>query len=423
MPRHLLTLGLTLAALLAACGGPPPLTTEAPRPSPTAPALEPPGESTPQPSTPRRVRLWLAPTFAPGEDTAAGALLQARLKAFQENRPDLVLEVRIKEPSGPAGLLTTLAAAHAAAPGALPDLLTLEADDLADAAARGLVLPLDDLLTAPPDRYPLAGAAAFTGPPTYGLPFAADGEVLAYLTDHYPGQPRSWNDLVNGPSPFLFPAGDPEAAFTLAQYLALGGPLEDENGRPALDPALLAEVLSFYGSAQTAGTLAPAARQYREARETWAVLQAGGAVSAVAPFRTFLEQHNPATTAAAPLPTRDGQGICLAATWGWALVTQDPERQALALDLLRWLTDPEFLGPWTEALGLLPADPAALATWSERAGGAVANQLVLVCRPLPSRGLRRAVGPALQAAVDAVLGGGVTPEAAAVQAAEAVRSP
>jgi len=43
----------------------------------------------------RTLRIWMPPQFDPASETAAGALLQARLDEFVARRPGLRIEVRI----------------------------------------------------------------------------------------------------------------------------------------------------------------------------------------------------------------------------------------------------------------------------------------------------------------------------------------
>jgi ABC-type glycerol-3-phosphate transport system substrate-binding protein len=128
-------------------------------------------------------------------------------------------------------------------------------------------------------------------------------------------------------------------------------------------------------------------------------------------------------SAAGPLPTRDGAGVALARTWSWSLVTNDPDVQAIAVDLVEWLSEPAFLGPWTYALGSLPPNAAALKMWPAGPATALVNQLVHVARPMPSRQIAEVVGPALHKAVDAVLSGALTPQTAALQASTEVAGP
>ena len=419
-PSVVIALALTLSACAPAPTPQPPTATAAPVVPPTlTPAPGP--TTTPSPLV---LRAWVAPAFAPDSQSEAGGLLQARLEAFEAAHPNVKVEIRLKDEAGPAGLLETLQAALRVAPAALPDLITLDSSDLAQAAAASGLVAL-----AP---FPEEGEAAVfdfarqpveIGGERYGQPFGSRADVLVFRVDSFSRAPRSWSDLLSSKPPFLFPAGDAEALTTLAEYLSLEATLADERGELRLDPLGLEEVLAFYGSAHNAGLLPLTVRQYESSLETWGAFHEGRASSAVAPLHVFLAEGRPTTEWAAPLPTRDGAGVCLAQAWSWALVTHDPERKQLANDLMVWLTDPTFLGPWTQALGYLPVDRATLDAWLDGTDKTLAEQLVEVARPMPTIGVRSAVGTPIRAAVDSVLSGQLTPNAAALAAAQALPSP
>lgn len=374
-------------------------------------------------STPDRLILWLSPTLSPNSDSEAGALLRQRLDAFQQAHADIELDIRIKDQEGKGGLLESLSAASVAAPDVLPDVISLDPLSLYTAALKELLVPLDGLLPAPdaPAWYDFAVASARVDGVFYALPFASDSEVLAYRTLQFSNAPRTWADILAGSSPFLFPAGDPNAFFTLAQYLALDGPLSDDIGKPTLDPAPLADILTFYGSAHASGILPASTRQYMTSTETWNALLAERATSAVAPLSAYLKESDFQTFSAAPLPTRNVSGIGFAHTWSWAVVTKEPARQESAVELLDWLMQPEFLGPWTSAMGMLPSTALALAEWPEGQRTALVSDLVTLVRPAPAPDVIIAFGPPLQQAVYDVVGGGTTPSAAALTASQAIK--
>ena len=121
--------------------------------------------------------------------------------------------------------METLASASQAAPSILPDLVALDASELAQAEARNLIVPWQDAGTTPedwggPNRSRQGGRA---GGGLAGLPFAAQADLFAYDPQAYPAPPRSWTNLLTSNTAFLLPLGDPLATFTLAQYLSVGG--------------------------------------------------------------------------------------------------------------------------------------------------------------------------------------------------------
>ena len=416
---------LILTIALSGCLATNPTTTPgSPTTIPSSPVPTESATKAPQPA-PRSLTLWVAPPFDPDSETAAGALLTERLRAFEQIHPGLSIQVRVKSLDGPSGLLETLVAANAAAPVLLPDAITFNPSNLEDAVSKDLIIGLDNVLPVPeaPDWYEFSLPAARVSGNFVGFPIASELDILAYRSDLYTSPPRSWDDLLSEPRSFLFPAGDPLATFTMAQYLSLDGYLLNSDEDPALNPAVLSEVLTFYNAALSAQILPYSVRQITTAEQSWSVLQDNGAASAVAPLSSYLLEHDPEKLSAVPLPTQGGSGVGLASTWSWAIVTQDAERIPIVAELLAWLSAPDFLGLWTHSLGMLPPTSASLAAWPEGDDAALASSLVTVTQPMPPSSLRLTIGPVLFDAVEAVIGGGEAPTTAAQAAAEALANP
>ncbi|MBF8256906.1 MAG: conserved exported protein of unknown function, partial [Anaerolineales bacterium] len=98
---------------------------------------------------PTIVTLWVPPFLAPDANTDAGALLAARLEAFETIHPGVKLAVRTKETSGPSGLLETLRAASVVAPASLPDLIALAPGEISAAALEERIIPYPGPLPPP----------------------------------------------------------------------------------------------------------------------------------------------------------------------------------------------------------------------------------------------------------------------------------
>jgi len=426
MSKHRCLAALLAVMLLVGCTGqgtgnnPSPGPDTTPTYTPTTISLTP----TPTPSSADNLVLWVVPRFAPSTSTAAGALLLARLQAFEADHPGLTITTRIKQESGTGGLLETLQAAAIASPASLPDIVSLNAHMLDEAAPEGHILLLDDLLETPsaPAWYDFSLTASMADGGHYGLPFAADGDVLAYIIAEYPAAPRSWSDILDGSAYFYFPAGDPQANFTVNQYLALGAAITDNLGHPMLEVEPLTEIFTFYENLHNAGMLPLVSRNYTTAAETWSLLNNGQAASALAPLSTFFGQYSPILTSAAPLPARASAGSIYVETWSWAIVPHDSAREALATELLQWLSDPEFLGPWTNALNMLPPNAATLATWPDGSKASIASRLVTIARIKPDDEILDALGPPLYDAVGQVLLNLASPEEAAAAVIEILQT-
>jgi ABC-type glycerol-3-phosphate transport system substrate-binding protein len=410
--------------LVASCG---PTATQSPPGATPGPTATSPGagEITPSPSSVASLTLWLPASLDPTSSAPAAQLLQERLADFERANPGITLTVRIKDEGGPAGLMETLSAAADAAPASLPDIIALDAVSVRSAALKGLIVPLSGVVPEPtaPDWYDAAQASALVDGSFYAIPFAADAEVVGYRVESYGTPPLTWEEVVSSPSIFMIPAADPDASVTLSQYLSLGGDLVDSSGRPTLDPNVLAEVLAFYRSARDAGALPISARQYSTADETWQALLEGTVQAGLARLSAILAADDPTLDASPLLPDIDSEPICFVDFWSWSIVTRDPARQARAAQLVAWLSAPDFLGPWTNALGALPPSAAALELWPSGPEGSLVSRLVMAAAPRPSEEILATVGIPLRDAAEAVLAGTMSPEAAALAASQDLLSP
>lgn len=151
-------------------------------------------------SGPQVISIWVPPQFDPENNTPGGVLLKNRLKAFEDQNPDVKVQVRVKAVTGPGSLLETLAAANAAAPLALPSLVALPRPDLETAALKGLIYPLDKLLETTiddPDWFAYARQMALIQGSTFGLPFAGDGLLLLYRPAHVNMHSGDWAGILS----------------------------------------------------------------------------------------------------------------------------------------------------------------------------------------------------------------------------------
>ena len=122
-----------------------------------------------------------------------------------------------------------------------------------------------------------------------------------------------------------------------------------------------------------------------------------------------------------PGTTRDGAVVTIAWGWAWAVVTDDPARRDLAVQLIEWLLEPENSAAWNQAAGHLPTRRAAFEVW-----GTTDPYIAFLKGQLEAAHVRPS-GPgwdeilaALQKAVRDVLMGKVTPKEAAASVMAAV---
>jgi len=362
--------------------------------------------------------VWVPPAFDPSSGTPASSLLKARLEAFEVENPGLQISVRIKAVDGPASLLDTLTAASASAPAALPDLVALSQPDLENAALKGLLIPLDGLLTTPdaPDWFHFSRQLAVLQGSTFGLPFAADAMVLLYRPARVKGPFPDWDSLLTQASPVAFPAADPEALLTLSLYQSLGGPVQDSQGRPVLSADPLSQVLKDFKRGVDLGVFPYWLTPYETAGETWQAYREQRSDLLITWVSTYLAELPP-DSAMQPLPSPGEASPSLATGWVWALSSPQPDRQEAAARLAEFLVDPVFLAAWTEAAGYMPTRPTALAAWQSQELQTLLSPILLSAQTLPSYDLLSSIGPVLKDATLQVIKDGADPVQTAEKAA------
>lgn len=425
LPRLSLLALLMIAGAIAACDriSPPADTPVAATATPTPTEVEPtePMAATPEPIT---LRVWVPPQFSSDDDAPAGDLLAARLEAFSERYPRIRVEVRTKAEEGSGGLLSSLTAAHAAAPRALPDLIALPRSDLEAAAIKGLIHPVTGLVDDldDPDWYPYARDLARLEEDQFGIPFAGDAVLLLYRPAVVETPPATWDDALDIGEPLAYPAASPEVHTPLALYLAAGGALADEEGRPTLDSGPLTRTLEFLQDAERTGLIPVWLTQYETQDLALQAYQENRAHMAVSWASDYLREDQ-LDAAPAHLPTPDGAPLTLADGWVWALASPDEERLEPAFLLADFLTDSEFMGTWTEQAGYFPTRAEALGAWADSPFRTLISRMIASARVQPPADVTTAIAPSLLDATLQVLKGQSEPAEAAQIAVESLQGP
>jgi multiple sugar transport system substrate-binding protein len=373
---------------------------------------------------PDTLRIWVPAQFDPGAGSTMANLLSDRLREFEAAHPGLHIEVRIKAPAGPGGLLDALTAAYAAAPAALPDLVALNRSDLETAALKGYLYPFDGLTTLPddPDWFNFARQLTLIQGSTFGLPFAGDALVLLYRPAQVPTPPKDWDALLHQANVIAFPAADPQALFTLGLYEAAGGQVADAQRRPILDATALTTVLKLYETGKNSGQFPIWLTQYETDGQAWQAFREKRSAWVVTWISRYLTDL-PADATLLPLPPINNNSLTLATGWEWALASPQPAGRTLAVELATFLEESTFLARWTAAAGYLPPRPTALALWPNQSLQSLVSQVTATAQARPSNDLKVSLGPVLKEAALQVLKGGSDPVKAAQSAAEHIKGP
>jgi ABC-type glycerol-3-phosphate transport system substrate-binding protein len=256
----------------------------------------------------------------------------------------------------------------------IPDAVILNTQDLWQTVDAGLVQPLDPaLLDGIDDFYPFALDAVTYNDILYGVPISADLQHLVFHSDYTLADtgtpletpPLTWAQVISDNVPFLFAASVREPARNLSlllQYVGAGGTLTADGN--LTNPEAMLNVLTFLADARQANVIPDRTLGLLGEETTWtAFVERAGGMAAVN-ARYYLSQRQILNEVGfGPIPTQDGTPSAVAQTWAVAILTPDPDRQALIMEFVQDLLEPEVLGPWNQFALRQPVRRSALQTW------------------------------------------------------------
>lgn len=350
-----------------------------------------------------RLVIWLPPQFDPSLDTKAAALLLQRLDAFESIHPDVTVEVRIKSVDGRGGLLDSLSTASNAAPKALPALILLSAEDLESAALQETLLPLDGFYKNfnNEDWLPYASHLSLIQDAHYGVPVAGDALVMAYHPLQSPFPPTTWQELSLQDLPVAFPAADEDALTILSMYLASGGKLTDEVGAPLLQKSALLKAFAIINDGTQTGVFPFWLSQFTSFDQSWQSFQnqqAGYSINWASQYLTDQSEN----TSLALVPKMGSVQVTLAKGWLWCVPSQYTN-QPYSIELLNYLSDPDFINEWAFESGYIPVRLSGLDTWQNTPLAPVISDLVHNAQNLPSANITHSLNPILESSLVQVI--------------------
>ena len=364
--------------------------------------------------------VWLPPELSPHKESLAGYLLQETLNSFaQENEIEIV--VRVKAQTGSGSLTDALTAANLAAPSILPDLIVLSTTDLQLAAKRELVFPhtrLQEMMNDT-DWFPVGQEVSLVNGEVLGIPLLTNPLALVYNEASLLVPSNDWTAIKDNFGYFGFAADDPQAKYLLLLYLSVGGKVVDAQGRAILEEGPLVEALTALKEGQGALHISNLTIGFQTEAQVWNAFLNRNLDTAVVPVETMLNHQE--EVANQPNPALTEPEITLGTGMAWALGNPDPARQELALDLLKALSETEFLSSWSEALGWLPARPSALGAWKDPNLKPALEKIAQATRLYPPEEVVNRLGPALRNATLLILRDGADPIETAKTTIESIR--
>lgn len=368
--RWVWALGLILAAALlpAACRA---RQNAAPTPTTPAPGLSVPAEdngpSMADTAQEQNLVVWLPAFSGIAAGAAAGDVLETSIRQFEQTHPGVSVDIQVKAEGGIAALWPFLRAAQAVAPAILPDLALINTQQLWQGADLGLFVALDETaIVEIDDFYPAALASVRYKNRLLGIPYTVDAVHAVYSQAEFSGALPTWETLLAEAPIYLFPGGSSDGSANLhllAQYLGAGGEVAESGVEPDLEA--VRAYFEFLSDGRLRGVIPPEVADLGTFSAVYAQFQTDTGSLAATLSSEVLGGAESAPLRYAPLPTRSGQPTTVADTWAFALLTQDADRQALALSLVAALLEPDVQGAWSQFADRLPSRRSALAQWDQ----------------------------------------------------------
>ena len=318
-------------------------------PTPTATPVPPPVVLT----------VWMPDALLSPDNTGAAAILEAQIQDFMAVEDNVVVEIRTRRINEAGGIISTMQSASRVARGALPDLTLLRRQDLMTAVRDSLVESLEA-------RVPSQILGSVTNAlrlgqiddELFGVPYMLNLRHLVYRAqEDVDYDAWSYDAVLERNQPIVFSGGRVGGlndAFYL-QYTASGGMLTRE-GVLGLNASALLETLEFYEAMSEAGLVDSSILNYSSSADYLADFLAGNFNTAVFSSSEYLRmQATERTLRIAPIPTFADDSISILNGWSWALVTQDTEKQEVALRFIEWMMDANRQVEFAESVYMLPS--------------------------------------------------------------------
>jgi len=309
--------------------------------------------------------IWWPDEFYPADVD----VLEEQIRSFALSQGDTFeIELRRKPTQGNGGIVSTLASASAAAPGALPDLTLMRYREFVNAVQNGTINPMDDVIRIGlmDDIYVNASALTEVEEAVYGLPYALDLFVLVTHDDlTLDSSSLSFEDIQAIDGQWAFPGGRLSGiSMTLyLQYLSISGfPVEaDADGDIVLNADALDTLFTFYETSQENGTIASEVPQYAETSDYELSLVTGDLDAGVMFFSDYLllsaDNEN---LRIASIPTVDGEMLSVMDSWMWVMPNESTQSQVFVAAFLEWMMEPARQQDMTAATNTLPSQQTVL---------------------------------------------------------------
>lgn len=291
---------------------------------------------------PITLTFWTVESVSYLAEEEIGRFVDNNLRQLERNNSSISVELSVKKATGKGGVLDFLRTAGAVAPDILPDVAIINAVDLNQAYADGLIQPLDGKLdrSIVQDLLPAARRIGTINDALVGVPMGLEMEHTVYNTFIFTDTPILWTDILSSNTRYLFPAKGNNGVVndaTLSQYYSAGGTFQDDEGNPEINETALREVLTFYQQARDQGIIDASLLQASNTEDIWPFyleVQAGLTQVTVQQYLTERETLLDNEFTSVPIPDTTITPASIMHGWVFVLTTDDLNRQVAALRLI-----------------------------------------------------------------------------------------
>ncbi|MEM8859698.1 MAG: hypothetical protein AAGD96_15330 [Chloroflexota bacterium] len=319
----------------------------------------------------RAITIWVLPEIEISTDTPAGNIFTQQIDTFDANHPEVELNLEQKSIVGEGSLFDYFATAKNVAPNILPDLVLVPHNVLPELVEQEIVFPLDELISAEEfqDLYPAADQLVVVNDSSYGYPYAISGLThAAYNTAVYSDTlPSRLDQIIGTTLRPAFPAAGKEGAELLLQlYVDEGGQIYNNEGELEFENTPMLVALRRIQALRASDLIDPSVGDIADREEMWLSYKSGASNLILTTDQLFLtEYRETADLGFDRFPGSIGGLEPYTEGWVWAVSTADPVRQALAIELLTWMSNGPNMADWTFASQSLPARQSALQLWPQ----------------------------------------------------------
>ncbi|MCL4299639.1 MAG: extracellular solute-binding protein [Anaerolineae bacterium] len=373
--------------------------------------------------------FWTTEAVSPKAEGESGNFMTNSLKTFETNNPNIQVELLLKKPSGKGGVLDFLRTARQVAPSILPDIAIMNATDLNQADAAGLLQTLDNRLdrSIVQDLLPAARKMGTVDQRLVGVPLSLEMEHMVYNTKVFTAAPMLWSTVLSSNTRYLFPAKGINGLVndtTLSQYFSAGGAFHTDQETLKIDDRVLRNVLTFYQQALENNVIDATLLEAATTEELWPTYldgKAGLTQIGVRQYLTDRDSFNNSTFAAIPVQTEKDTPVAITHGWTLVLITDDINRQRAALRLIEWFLSTSNNATWNNLNKSIPSRDSA---FQQLAGDdpywAFLTEQLNSAQPQPGFSGYDQLGRILQQAVEQVIRGEATPDEATATAVDAL---